>query len=52
VEFDPNAVTCDYQVVQIGPKDGDLPLPLVWQEIWHGARPGDINEALELYRRR
>jgi hypothetical protein len=53
VEFDPDAVTCDYQVVQVRPKDGeDLPSPRVWQKIWQGARPGDTKEALELYRRR
>jgi 4-amino-4-deoxy-L-arabinose transferase-like glycosyltransferase len=50
IEVDPDAVTCDYLIAQIKSSDGNLPATSKWRQIWHGTRPGDEKEALELFR--
>lgn len=46
----PAAETCDWLLAQ-GTRSDEPPVDLQWQLVWEGARPGDNDELLRLYRR-
>src|SRR5262249_30728060 len=48
-DADQSAASCEYLIVQVKQRQPELQSIAGLRKVWHGQRPGDQNEALDLY---